>query len=318
MKCRGTLLLSALIWLCAIAWTAAVQAQPVKDARVQLLFAGNSTYSKLVEQALVSELARQDLNPAIARFDVRQGAMAEPMAGELLVAVGVEATRHALQHWPRSPLLSLFIPSLTWQQLLQEYPGGTTPRAAVFIDQPFDRLIALARLIKPGVHEIGTVFGPTSTVHSRGFSDAVEKQHLHLNQATLNQDKNPIAVITPVIDKSELFVAIPDQSVFNRSIAKWVLYLSYRRHIPVIGFSRSYTEAGALISIFSSPADIGRQGGELVAGWLQGADRLSFASYFPAYYQLLTNAAVARSLGIKLPATNQLIDELDKIKLTDR
>jgi len=270
----------------------------------------SSRYAEQVEQALLTTLASHDATSVVSHLQPAELAAAARPTPELLVTIGVAATRAALASASQAPILSLLVPQLTWEDLTREFPNSSARRAVVFVDQPIDRLILLGKLLRPGARSIGAVLGPTSAGHSARLASAAEKQKLRVNQAVLKADQNPIAVITPLVENSDLFLAIPDQAAFNRNVAKWILYLSFRYKIPVIGFSRSYAEAGALASVYSTSADIGRQGGDLVARWLSKPEPGFFRTYSPSYYQVETNSTVARSLGIVLPSNAELLSQL--------
>jgi hypothetical protein len=55
----------------------------------------------------------------------------------------------------------------------------------------------------------------------------------------------------------DALLAVPDPLVFNSQTAANILAAAYRRRIPLIGFSPAYTRAGALVSLYSTPDQIG-------------------------------------------------------------
>ena len=100
--------------------------------------------------------------------------------------------------------------------------------------------------------------------------------------------------------------------MLNRAIAKWILYLSFQHKVPVIGFSKAYTNAGALASVYSSPEGVGKHAGELISSWLKRGDEGIWEPQYPRYYTLSTNPAVARSLDITLPPESELYESFDQ------
>lgn len=284
------------------------------DNGITILTAGNSTYQDQAESALLSVLQQKVRATSVSRVQLSKTPAPAIPPEHLLVAIGVEATAFALSQNGEQPLLAILVPELSWRELLSAHPATNGPRVAIFVDQPTERLIHLAHLLKPDARRYGTVFGPLSGEQAGRLQRTVAAQHIELIHSTLQEDQNPIAAISPVVEASDLFIAVPDRAIFNRSIAKWVLYLSYRKKIPVIGFSRSYTEAGALASVYSNPVDIGRQGGERVAQWLTIGNEGLNGDAYPIYYQVLTNPTVARSLGIRLPGNEALEHDLQALE----
>jgi ABC-type uncharacterized transport system substrate-binding protein len=226
---------------------------------------------------------------------------------ELIVSIGTSAANEALQQESKTPLLSIFTPknaidSIFFNRKQEEY----RKISAIYLDQPLGRLITLARLLKPEAQNFGTIFGPISQAVQPEIEHQIRKNNLSLKYDILTQDDNPVTILQPVITNSELFIAIPDHAILNRAVAKWILYLGFQHKIPVIGFSKAYTNAGALASVYSSPKNIGQQTGELIAAWLKQNDQSLWKPQYPYYYTLSTNPSVARSLGISLPTESEL------------
>jgi len=86
--------------------------------------------------------------------------------------------------------------------------------------------------------------------------------------------------------------------VFNSYSIQNVLLTAYRQHSPVVGFSAAYIRAGAILGLYSTPAQIGRQTAEMARAVLAGAAVPPPQS--PRYFEIGSNPQVARSLGIAL------------------
>jgi len=232
---------------------------------------------------------------------------------DLSVAVGAKACELLLQRSSdSSDLVCTFIPRASFDALIALYGSDNTrvPRriTAVYLDQPLPRQLHLARLLKPQAKSVGTMFGPFSADSQPLFLQAAAAEQLIPVSITLKASDNPVEQLKPLIQQSDVFLALPDRALFNRATAKWLLYITLQQQIPVIGFSRTYVEAGALAAVYSTPRQIGRQTGELLHTLTPS--RPLPAPAYPKYFNVSSNPVVARSLHLPVPDDSVLLRAL--------
>lgn len=167
----------------------------------------------------------------------------------LLLAVGSRACAAALDNMaPQGRLFCLFLPAQTFQKLTADGRGqkllAEQRLGALFLDQPLARQMRLAQLIKPDMKHIGTVVGPDNKQQAQAFEQQARALGLEPVIGQLRSSENPVQVLSPIIADSDLFLPLPDSSVFNRAAAKWILYLTLRKDVPLLGFSARYADAG--------------------------------------------------------------------------
>jgi len=93
---------------------------------------------------------------------------------------------------------------------------------------------------------------------------------------------------------------LPDSLAFHAGNAQNVLLTIYRYRVPVLGFSQGLSKAGAVAAVYSTPAQIGRQGARMASRWKrEGGDLPS--SQHADEFSVAFNPYVARSLGVVLP-----------------
>lgn len=283
-------------------------------ASTLLLLSGNAAYYQETAQSLQTNAV--SLGISNDQFDVltveefnrqhkNQPAASKPY--ELIVAIGTIAATDAIEHKNKTPLLNIFIPKNAFDSIYSVGAQKSSQKiSAIYLDQPSKRLITLACLLKPEIKEFGTIFGPISKSIQPEIEQLTKARGINLNYDFLSKEDNPVTALKPVVTASELFIAIPDRAILNRAIARWILHLGFQNKIPVIGFSKAYTNAGAVASVYSSPENIGKHAAELIASWLQNTNSDIWSPQYPRYYTLSTNPAVARSLGIPLPKEKAL------------
>ncbi|OYW37185.1 MAG: hypothetical protein B7Z35_10560 [Hydrogenophilales bacterium 12-61-10] len=234
----------------------------------------------------------------------------------LAVAVGVLAA-DALADLPNAPpILAVLVPRAWYLKTgrSQLTDNGNRLASAIYIDQPIERQAALIRLAFPSARRVGVLLSANQSGLLGELQAAMDKQGLVLTNAILAKDEQLITPLENVLSEADLLLALPDPVVFNRNTAQSILLTSYRYRDPVFGYSRSLTRAGALLSLHSSPAEIGRQTAEWISNALLGSMTRLPAPAYPAYFSISINEQVARSLGFTLQPEAELEKRLGGIR----
>jgi ABC-type uncharacterized transport system substrate-binding protein len=178
--------------------------------------------------------------------------------------------------------------------------SGRRSVSAIYLDQPFARQAQLIHLALPETRRVGVLLSTEQAGLAGELDLALQGQQLSLVLGNLSAEQRLIAPLETVLSDADVLLAVTDPQVFNRNTAQSLFLTSYRYRVPVLGYSQSLTRAGALLSLHSSPAQIGRQTAETVAAALQGGSvRLPVPDH-PTYFSISINEQVARSLGYTL------------------
>lgn len=232
-------------------------------------------------------------------------------AAQLVVTVGVSASETVLRTPPAGPVLCAFLPRATFDALRERQRGrpASAPVTALYVDQPPLRQLRLLRVALPQAQQVGVVFGPDSGRDEPMVHEAAVVTGLRLEAERIGAERELVGAVRRVLERADALLAVPDRLVFNRHTAQNVLLAAWRRGKPVIGYSGAYVEAGALLAVFSTPEQIGRQLGETLAA-LAVAPHALPAPQYPRYYTVDVNARVARALGLRLPPGEWLAQQL--------
>jgi hypothetical protein len=291
------LLAIACLWL--VAWTC--------PAQVLIVLSDESAPYREVADAFRAELgALRDgtlkVGTASAQ-SVRDGSSAALTSYELIVPIGLSAVEAALARSRTAPsprVLCLLIPRQTFEALAADRAAGRDRRvSAVYIDQPLARQLDLIRAALPERRRLGVIVGPTSAALTDELRDQARERDLTLSLADVSEATGVYAALQNVLPQADMLLALPDPVAFNASTAYGLLLTSYHAQVPVVGFSEGLVKAGALLALFSTAAQQGRQGGEIAARLLSGDVRLPSPQH-PRYFTVRVNASVARSLGLRL------------------
>jgi putative tryptophan/tyrosine transport system substrate-binding protein len=228
----------------------------------------------------------------------------------LVVPVGVKATRFvAANHVGQAPVLALMIPRATSESL--KWPAALSRKkiSAIFIDQPPERSLALVEAAFPAARNVGLVISLENEAVAKALAKEAARRNLRLNAETITSSEALPSALRRVLSESDVLLLVPDAIAINAGNAQNVLLTTYRFRIPVVGFSQGLTKAGAVVSVYSSPAQIGLQGG-------QSALRLDEFGELPSprharENSLAFNPHVARSLGLVLPDEAEIRRKLE-------
>jgi ABC-type uncharacterized transport system substrate-binding protein len=224
---------------------------------------------------------------------------------DLVVSVGVSATNSVSSLDARPPLLAVLIPLQTAQSIIQSSsasavsPGQWT--SAIVLDQPIERQLHLISLITKGTKSIGILLSPSTGYSKEEIAGLSKRFNMDIYTEMVNSGDNIIRELGFVLEKADIFLAVPDPFVFNRQTAGNLLQSAYRRRTPVIGFAYSHVKAGALAAVYSSPEQIGRHAGEAILEYFSSAENGLNGIQSPRYFSVAFNRQVERSLGLSMP-----------------
>jgi hypothetical protein len=229
---------------------------------------------------------------------------------ELIVTVGLAAAQAVAPREDASaaapPTLCLLIPRQSFEKLAASRGAAAQRRlSALFIDQPLSRQFELLRLALPEKHRVGIVLGPASRELEGELRGQAHGKELEPAFATVGERSGLYAALQALIPQSDVLLLLPDPVAINADTVYGLLLTSYRAQVPVVGFSEGLLNAGALLSLYSSAQQQGRQAAEMVRRLLAHEGGLPPPQY-PRYFTVRVNGSVARSLGLHLPGEQEL------------
>jgi len=219
---------------------------------------------------------------------------------DLVVPVGVKAARFVAEHHAgQAAVLSLMIPRAISEKLQWPVSLGRKKISAVYIDQLANRSLGLIAAAFPAARRVGLLISAENAAVAKLLTQEAVRHNLKLNMETVDAADDVAPALRRVLPESDVLLLVPDAIAINAGNAQNVLLTTYRFRIPVIGFSQGLAKAGAVASVYSSPAQIGRQGAQIATRQREGGELPP--SQHAGEFSLAFNAHVARSLGISLP-----------------
>jgi putative ABC transport system substrate-binding protein len=269
------------------------------DATVWIALAdtGPGPYAEAAE-AIRAELRRGAGGADIVVRPWREFVAGNAAPPRLVVAVGVAALRGVVESGVKGPLVATLVPRAAYARFADA--AGARTATAVWLDQPMTRQLDLLRLALPERRRVGVLLGPESRIFDTDLRHAAADRNQTVAAEYVEAPSQLPGALQQALEGADVLLALPDPQIYNSATIQDVLMAAYRRRVPMAGFSPAYVRAGALLALYSTPAQIGAQVGEIVRGFLAG--RPLPPAQGPREFSVSVNADVARSLGIPVDA----------------
>jgi len=219
------------------------------------------------------------------------------VASDLIVSIGETAVQFSQRHYPQNSHLYSFIDKTVIQG------DDATNWVAVLMDQPLQRLFDTATGIVQGGLNNRLVIAVSED--NQLIRDEIAQLSIplgiQLDIVVVDSNAEPAKVIDSVLQNAGALIAVRDSRVWSGEHAKWMLYQSYKYKVPVVGYSKSFLKAGALISVYASLFDTVRETANLITYWhdYQGW-KMQERNFYPPY-TISINDNIARALEIHIP-----------------
>lgn len=220
-------------------------------------------------------------------------------AGGPLVTVGPAALKQALDAGLKGPVVSIFTSSQTYRRLSSAAGHDRLAITGIFAEAPpLAQLQLIAALFERRV-AVGVLLSEESAHLERPLRQAATQTGIELQVVWVEPDSNVVRSLNQ-LNGAQVLLAVPDSTLYTTTTLRSVLESTYRRRLPVIGFSSATVAAGTLATAYADVDDVAADLIELLDGLgNQGSGPLP-EPRFPRYWRVSVNESVARSLGLAI------------------
>lgn len=211
----------------------------------------------------------------------------------LIIAIGADALEQ-VRHVRDIPVIYLMV--LTPGAIVSE--GVKNITGVRMKPQPGELLEVIHRAL-PGVKRIGLLYDPSrmkSFIKQAG--EAARSHGLTLVSHEINSPREVPEALQRMAGEIDLFWMLPDTTVVTPETVTFILLFTGEHRMPVVTFSRKYTEMGALLALEADPHDMGAQAGEMAARVLKGVDIRSLPPVDAGKISVRINSTMIRRLGL--------------------
>jgi putative tryptophan/tyrosine transport system substrate-binding protein len=171
-------------------------------------------------------------------------------------------------------------------------PGGNATGFTPIVGSLGGKWVALLKEIAPRVTRVTLLFNPPTATFIEGYLNPFKAA-----AASVGAE----AIVAPVSDMPsvESLVVIPD--AFTVGHRAEITGLAARYHIPAIYWSRSFAEAGGLISYGPYIVEEYRRAASYADRILKGSKPSELPVQAPVKFELVVNLKTAKALGLDVP-----------------
>ena len=274
-------------------------AQAIAEQQVIIVSSDNNNHHKSLVENILSDLKTSDIKAET--FDLGQ-AININTNSSLIISLGQEAAALIDQKKLPNPKLRVFTdanPHIDPERNSESHLSMT---------QPICQQFALAQSLNPEWKVISILLSTTNAPLIRNLASCAKQYELELKAIILDEYINIIDALNTSLPNSDVLLALPDPAIYNARTIKSILLTTYRHRVPIIGFSENFVRAGALAAMHSSTKQLSRQITELIQ---QHYNNENIDKHlYPAYFDVITNKNVAKSLDINIPDRKVLTEKL--------
>jgi hypothetical protein len=258
-----------------------------KDLRV--LTAPDAAPLRPLLQALKLRFPGALVDADLSALDTRRG-------GIPLLTLGPQAMRAAMAADVHGPLVCALSSSQAYRRQLQAAGRDAGSSTAIYAEaSPLAQMQLIAALFERRVN-VGILLSEASAYLERPLRQAAQSAGLDVQMMLTNAGQDPVRAING-LSSIHVLLAVPDGSLYTPDALRAVLESTYRRGLPVIGFSAATVTAGTLACAHADLDDVAADLIELIDGLPSAGSPMPEARY-PRYWRVSINDNVARSLGL--------------------
>ena len=240
------------------------------------------------------KLLSHNINSAL--LDPDKSSLSILEKADLTIVMGKRAIKTALEKAGGKPVLGVTTSALP------QTPG----LSQLVIQQPLCRHFRLIKSLSDDITTVSVISRNQNTI--KKLEQCAKQNHLLLKPVIKREHESLASVVSKALE-SDAILALPDKSIYNANTVRNILLRSYRKRIPVIGFSRAFVNAGALAALHADPEHIAEQVAALVKHFFEPG-KLPASPVYLDHYEVLINHRVSDSLELDLPAEQTIMERL--------
>jgi len=304
------------LFLCAIYFVYCISCFANETNKIVLLLSGSSQVYQTVAKDTIRDIKKkcaiEEVNCSGLTFEtvvIDGDTDTHINDAQIMVVFGTKAASDAnAVNFDRQMIISM-IPKQSSINLDDKLSAQRVTR--IYIDQPFERYLALIKTIAPRASRIGLLLHSSDAPQREPMIKAAEQAGLILTIGMVESNDDIGESLSRLLANIDILLALPDSRIHNSNTISNILTTSYRNHIPVIGFSSAYVKAGATAAVYTSLRDISHQASDVVLQMLRN-ENTEGQNLTAKYFSVSFNFEVARSLGISLHSPSEIKETMLK------
>ena len=232
---------------------------------------------------------------------------------DLVIPLGINALQGVLAEEKNTPVWAVLVPRDAFERAGKaQGTGGARPLSALYLDQPIERSLRLARAALPNATRVGVLLGPASTGQLEVLRTAARATGIELDAESVRRTEDLLPALETLRARVDLLLLLPDPLVSSRANLQLLLLRTYQLRLPVVSYSLQLNEAGTMLALYATPGQIGREAAARLLAASRGHGLQLPAADYPDSFAVAINHSVAFSLDIVLPPEDVVRQRLAK------
>ncbi|UCB54405.1 MAG: hypothetical protein JSW45_10720 [Thiotrichales bacterium] len=190
----------------------------------------------------------------------------------------------------------------------------TSTKADLITAQPDCRHIRLIRSIDPGWSTIGVLSSIESLDIAAALTKCSIRHNINLQVYAITDTTDLLKTLETAVVKNKVLLAINDPLIYNSNTVKNILLTAYRHRKPVIGYSDSFVQAGAVAAVYTSPESAADKAVSIVSKFFENSWQFGKKRYYTDDFSISTNIQVSKSLDINIPDEDSIRRSIERME----
>lgn len=315
-----TLLLTAFLSLLITTETLAADARSSEQEKlshhVYIISSTNSSHHTNIIEKIANNLKLKEDNIFISNITPEEKIEGINSKTDIIIGIGENGRISAEKNYPK--INKLFIATDPHKYRLDK--NKNKHDSILYMTQPYCRQIGLIKYFNPNWKTISILNNKKKPVDNALIQGCANKLDIKTYIVSTSVEENLTNKLKHALTHSDVLLAIPDSTIYNRRNIKNILLTSYRYRKPVIGFSKNFADAGAIVSINSTTEQIAKSALKLIEQYFESDNQFTNQINHPIEFDININRQVCRALNIPVPDINNLkgaIEQIEENKISD-
>lgn len=190
----------------------------------------------------------------------------------------------------------------------------TSAQSDLITAQPDCRHIQLIKSLDPDWSSVGVLSSIGSLDIAAALTRCAIKYNINLQVYAITDESDLLITLEAAVEDNKVLLAITDPLIYNSHTVKNILLTAYRHRKPVIGYSDSFVQAGAVAAIYTSPESAGDRAAEIISDFFDNNWQFNKSIYHTDDFSISTNKQVATSLEINLPTKESIRKSIERME----
>jgi len=191
----------------------------------------------------------------------------------------------------------------------------TSTQSDLITRPPACKHLQLIKAINPKWTTVGVLSSINSLDTTAELSKCAIRFDFDLQIYAISDESDLQKTLETAVEYNKVLLATVDPLIYNSRTVKNILLTSYRHRKPVIGYSESFVQAGAVAAIYTPPETVADDAARIISEFFANNWQFKRNTHSPSSFSVTTNTQVASSLEITLPDTATILRRIKQMDI---